>query len=427
MAQKKIRVATLGCKLNQAESEFLARRLESSGYRIVSPEKEADVCILNSCTVTHIADRKSRQALHAMHQKNPTALLIVTGCYAERAPSELSKIQGVKYVLGNEGKERLVKLVGKCLSATGVKDDAQSKPEARRRTRTFVKIQDGCDKFCAYCIVPYVRGREKSILCDQILAEVRELVASGYKEVVLTGTEIGSYRSGGVGLKELIKLILSETDVLRLRLSSLQPQEISPEFAELWQDRRLCRHFHIPLQSGSEAVLSLMKRRYRARDYETAVSLIRAFLPESAITTDVIVGFPGERDGEFEESYNFCRRLHFARIHVFPYSPRPKTEAASMPEQVEAGVKKERSQKMLALAKECAINFRREFLGKTMTVLLEQPAGDSIWSGLTDNYIRVYTRNDEDLTSELTEIKLVRLYKDGVWGETNDKHHSPQR
>jgi threonylcarbamoyladenosine tRNA methylthiotransferase MtaB len=265
--------------------------------------------------------------------------------------------------------------------------------------------------------VPLVRGREKSLPVDQIVAEVRHRTGDGYKEVVLTGTEIGSYNYNGVNLKGLLEHILAETAVTRVRLSSLQPQEISPELIKLWHDSRLCRHFHLSLQSGSDGVLSRMKRRYSASDYQQVVSMIRALVPEVAITTDIIVGFPGETSTEFEESFQFCQKLSFARIHVFPYSPRQETEAARMSNQIGDKIKKQRSEKMLALAGESARNFSQQFLGKTMTVLWEKQSADGLWSGHTDNHIKVYTRSNEGLTNKLLPVKLVEVYKDGVWGE----------
>jgi len=264
--------------------------------------------------------------------------------------------------------------------------------------------------------VPLVRGSEKSVPVDQVITEVRQRLAEGCKEVVLTGTEIGSYRCDGVNLRKLLGHILAETGVIRLRLSSLQSQELSPELIGLWHDRRLCPHFHLSLQSGSNEVLKRMKRHYTTADYQQVVSLIRKVVPEAAITTDIIVGFPGETEAEFQESYDFCRRMKFARIHVFPYSPRRGTEAAQMPHQVGSQLKKQRSQKMLTLARESAQNFGRQFLGRTMMVLWEKQTG-GIWSGLTDNYIKVYARSSEDLTNKLVPVKLVEIRGDGVWGE----------
>ncbi len=414
-----LRVAldTVGCKLNQAETEFLARQLAEAGYRLVSPTDTADIYILNTCTVTHIADRKSRHLLRMAHRRNPEARLIATGCYAQRAPRELAQIDGVDLVLDNEQKPHLSQILEEsgCLNRP-VLVQPDSGHYSGLRTRAFIKIQDGCNRFCAYCVVPLVRGREKSLPAEHIVAEVKKRIADGYKEAVLTGTEIGAYNHDGIDLRRLLEHILAETDMTRLRLSSLQPQEISPEFLTLWHNRRLCRHFHLSLQSGSDGVLKQMKRRYSTSDYQRAVASIRALMPEAAITTDIIVGFPGETDEEFEASYDFCRQMKFARIHVFPYSPRQGTQAALMPEQVKDKIKKQRSQKLLALAGESAQNFSRRFIDKTMPVLWEKQS-DGLWSGLTDNYIKVYTKSSEDLTNKLLPTKLVEVRGDGVWGE----------
>ncbi len=415
----KIALDTLGCKLNQAETELLAKQFAEAGYRLVSSVDRADVYILNTCTVTHIADSKSRHRLRLAHRQNPDALIIATGCYAQRARQELAQIDGVSLVVGNEQKLNLLQLLeesGYISSPACGQGNSASSHIIGFRTRAFIKIQDGCNSFCSYCIVPLVRGREKSLPVDQVVAEIKSRLANGYKEVVLTGTEIGSYNYNGVNLSGLLERILAEVDITRLRLSSLQPQEISPELIRLWRDRRLCHHFHLSLQSGSDTVLNRMKRRYSVSDYQQAVALIRASVPEVAITTDIIVGFPGETDKEFQESYDFCRQMEFARIHVFSYSPRRETEAARMPNQIEAQVKKQRSQKMLTLAQESAQNFSQRFLGKTMGVLWEKQS-DGIWSGHTDNYIKVYTKSSKDLTNKLLPVKLVEISGDGVWGE----------
>ena len=409
---------SIGCKLNQAETELLAKQFAEAGYRLVSPTDEADVYILNTCTVTHVADRKCRHWLRRAHWRNPDARVVAIGCYAERASPELAQIEGVSFVLGNEQKTRLLQLLkeaGGIGNPAGMQESAADYCPAFR-TRAFIKVQDGCNSFCSYCIVPLVRGREKSLPLEQVVAEVRQRVADGYKEVVLTGTEIGSYCGNGVSLKGLLERILVETDVVRLRLSSLQPQEITPEMSGLWRDERLCRHFHLSLQSGSDAVLGRMKRRYSVSDYQQAVSLVRDMVPEAAITTDVIVGFPAETEAEFQGSYEFCRRMEFARIHVFPYSPREGTQAARMQPQVADKVKKQHSRQMLALAEESARSFSRRFLGRTMPVLWEKQT-DGIWSGHTDNYIKVYAKSDEDLTNKLLPVKLVEISGDGVWGE----------
>ncbi|MFC1875645.1 tRNA (N(6)-L-threonylcarbamoyladenosine(37)-C(2))-methylthiotransferase MtaB, partial [Chloroflexota bacterium] len=363
------------------------------------------------------ADRKSRHLLRLAHRRNPDVVIIAIGCYAQRAGRELARLDGVSLVLDNEAKMYLPKLLEESgyLKKTGGREPKESYNDGFR-SRTFIRVQDGCNSFCAYCIVPLVRGRERSLAAESIISEIREKVDGGYKEAVLTGTEIGAYQCDGLNLEGLIQQIISHTDVVRLRLSSLQPGEINPGLIDLWHNPGLCPHFHLSLQSGSDDVLKRMGRRYSTEDYLEAVSLICSAVPDVAITTDVIVGFPGESDEEFEESYGFCQKTGFARIHVFPYSPRPGTEAAGMERQVSSGVKRERLRKMLALAEESACNFRQRFLGRTMPVLWEQKSGGT-WSGLTANYIRVYTRSSEDLTNEITEVKLEKLYRDGVWGQ----------
>jgi threonylcarbamoyladenosine tRNA methylthiotransferase MtaB len=399
----RVTLDTVGCKLNQAETQHLAQQFAQAGYRLVAPDDGADVYVLNTCTVTHVADGKCRRLLNQARRRNPGALVVAIGCYVERARWELTQMKGVDLVLDNRQKmdllprlEELGRLVRPGTGAT----------RAGFRTRAFVRVQDGCDNFCLYCIVPLVRGREKSLPLDQVLADVKDRVADGYQEVVLTGTEIGAYSHEGAGLKKLLQLILKEIGVARLRLSSLQPQEITPGLIELWHDGRLCRHFHLSLQSGSDAVLKQMKRRYTTADYQRAVDLIRQAVPGVAITTDVIVGFPGETEAEFEQSYNFCKQMQFARIHVFSYSPRPGTQAALMPNQVEDKVKRERSRRMLALGRACLRNFRKGFLGETMMVLWEKGTC-GVWFGLTDNYIRVHTKSDQDLTNQILPVKLV--------------------
>jgi threonylcarbamoyladenosine tRNA methylthiotransferase MtaB len=412
----KVALDTVGCKLNQAETQLLAQQFAQAGYNLVSPDDKADVYILNTCTVTHVADGKCRRRLRMAHRRNHDAVVVAIGCYAERAHHKLAQIEGIDLILGNSEKSNLLWLLEKSGRLSRPNYTQRGPTNADFRTRAFIKVHDGCNSFCSYCIVPLVRGREKSIPIAQVVAEVKRRVAEGYKEVVLTGTKIGSYNYEGAGLSRLLQRILTETDVERLRLSSIQPQEIFPELIGLWRDTRLCRHFHLSLQSGSDGVLGRMKRGYTVNDYQQAVALIRGMVPEAAITTDTIVGFPGETEAEFQESYELCQQMEFARIHVFPYSPRQGTQAALMPDQVGDRIKHERSQKILALARDSAQNFRQQFLGKTMMVLWEKRSGDGVWSGLTDNYIRVYTESSENLTNKLLPVKLVEIRGDGVWG-----------
>ncbi|MFC1873965.1 tRNA (N(6)-L-threonylcarbamoyladenosine(37)-C(2))-methylthiotransferase MtaB [Chloroflexota bacterium] len=403
----KIALATLGCKLNQAETEIFARQFAGNGHRLVSSVEDADIYILNTCTVTHVADGKSRHLLRQAHRRNPNALVVATGCYSQRMPGELTRIEGVDLVMGNDEKPQLLQRLREAgYLGRHVREEADGSNEDTLRTRAFIKIQDGCHKYCAYCVVPLVRGREHSLSAEQVLAEVRQRVDGGCQEVVLTGTEVGSYHSDGADLKGLLERILAETDVVRLRLSSLQPQEISPELIGLWHDGRLCPHFHLSLQSGSDDVLQRMKRCYRVSDYQRAVSLIRGLVPDVAITTDIIVGFPGETEAEFEESYQFCWQSGFARLHVFPYSSRPGTGAALLPGQVSDKLKRERSRKMLALAGECAQTFREQFSGRVMPVLWEQSNSAGVWTGLTGNYIKVHTRSEAELTNRVLSLKV---------------------
>ena len=423
----KIALDTIGCKLNQAETELLAKQLADAGYRLVAGADEADIYILNTCTVTHVADSKSRHLLRLAHRQNPDARLVATGCYAERASQELARINGVDLVLGNNAKADLVSRLEEhaYLCRPGrVLPEPVSRSYTGFRTRAFIKIQDGCRNYCAYCIVPLVRGEEKSLPVDQIITEVRQRVADGYREVVLTGTRIGAYDYNGVNLKGLIERILAETDVIRLRLSSLQSHEISAGLIGLWPDERLCPHFHLSLQSGSDAVLSRMKRRYTTSDYQQTAALIRNRLPEAAITTDVIVGFPGETEAEFAESYDFCQRMRFARIHVFAYSPRQETAASHLAGQIGDQIRQLRSQKMLSLAKESTREFNQRFRGKTRPVLWEKHS-NGVWSGYSDNYIKVYIRSKRDLANQLMPVELGEVNGDGVWGLNRRAESAP--
>ena len=414
-----IRVAfdTLGCKLNQAETEALTEKFRNAGFRIVSTDEKFDIYILNTCTVTHVADRKARHLLRMAHRRNPDAVLVAAGCYAEHAASDLLKIEGVRLAVGNDEKMKLPQLLKESGLITIDRNNAPCDDfPVNQRTRSFIRIQDGCNNFCSYCIVPYVRGREKSVSPEQVIKEINNKVLQGYKEVVLTGTEIGSYKYDGLSLERLVDIILKETVVERLRISSLQPQEVTPGLIELWKDKRLCPHFHLSLQSGSDSVLKRMRRLYSITDYLDAVSLIRSVAGDVAITTDIIVGFPGETDDEFAESYAFCKKTGFARIHVFSYSKRRGTAANIMPNQVSPQVKKKRSDLMLALAEESASVFHSSFLGKKLEALWEQ-SYNGVWNGYSGNYIKVYTADDRDLTNKITGVLLTRLYEDGVWGE----------
>ena len=415
----KVALESLGCKLNQAEIELLAEQFTRAGYQVVPPTARADVYVLNTCTVTHVADRKCRHRLRLARSRNPDALVVAVGCYGERAGGELAQIEGVDLVLGNQDKVDLPGRLGE-LGYLGEPSPALDEIVGFPfgfRTRAFVKVQDGCNNFCAYCIVPLVRGRERSLPAEEIIAEVRSRVSAGYREVVLTGVKVGAYGYDGVGLAGLLKLILAEIGVTRLRLSSLQPQEISPELIGLWDDGRLCPHFHLSLQSGSDGVLQRMRRKYSVGDYSEAVSLIRQQVPDVAITTDVIVGFPGETDEEFEESFAFVQRLPLSYLHVFTYSARPGTRAAEMPDQVNHEVRKQRTHRLRALSTQKAEDFAMLSVGETLEVVVETPRDESgRVSGIADNYLRVSFEGSDDLRGQLVRVAIDEAHGRDVIG-----------
>jgi threonylcarbamoyladenosine tRNA methylthiotransferase MtaB len=435
---------TLGCKLNQAETESLVGQFSQSGFQIIPPNDAADICIANTCTVTHVADRKSRHWLRLARRRNPQALIIATGCYAQRSRQELVPLADL--IVDNTEKEYLLKIVTDLSlpapsSVLGMtppchceRSEAISPIATTIKTRSLIKIQDGCHGPCTYCIVPKVRPREYSLPSSQIIDEVKQKVALGYKEVVLTGTKVGSYKdavpSTGEGsttdLTDLIQRILDDTGIERLRLSSLQPSEISSEVLALWRDERLCPHFHLALQSGSETVLQRMRRSYTLDQYHKTVDLIKDTIPKVAITTDIMVGFPGESDEEFEQSYSFCQQAGFANIHVFPFSPRPETTAARMPKQIKDKVKQERNQRMLELSRDFRRRFCEQFLGQTMPVLWEKETspGSGTYSGLTSNYIRVFAHSEKPLSNEMTPVRLVELYNQGIRGQIVNENPS---
>ena len=449
-----VAIHTLGCKLNQADSDALARRFVSAGYRMADSEAGADVVVLNTCTVTATADAKARQILRSFHRANPNALIVATGCYAQRAAEELNRVEGVALVLGNTQKEELVARVTEALGlgdrcmpdrdaepgrpvdreiavATTVAPQVGLRsgipPSGALRRRAMIKIQEGCNQVCAYCIVPKVRGRERSIPPDDLVQQIQHRVSEDCQEVVLTGTQLGSYGFDlpsdlpGASLLGLLRRILTETAVPRLRVSSLQPQEIQPGLLELWQDGRMCPHFHLPLQSGSDRILGAMRRRYTVAQFAHTTELIRRIIPDAGITADLIVGFPGEGDAEFQESRAFVQSMEFSDMHIFPFSARPGTSANYFRDKVQAAVKKQRTAEMLGLAKKGFQRFRERQLGLTRPVLWEsmrQVAGAPAWSGLTDSYIRVYTNSPEDLYNQIVPAQLLELNEEWVFAKT---------
>ena len=425
-----VAIETHGCKLNLADSELLAVEFSRLGYTVVEAGQPADVYVLNTCTVTRTADGKTRQALRAAHRRSPDALVVATGCYAQRAAQELREVSGVSLVAGNSRKAKLVqevlRLRGQTASPCTVGVESPW-PRLPRRTRAFVKIQEGCNQVCAYCIVPRVRGRERSIPPAEIVREVRERVAEGYQEVVLTGTQLGSYGFDlpNATLPSLLSEVLQATEVPRLRVSSLQPQEITRDLLRLWrEDPRLCPHFHMPLQSGSDRVLARMRRRYGAAEYLAAVERVRAALSHASITADVIVGFPGETEEDFQATLALCRRVSFSDLHVFPYSVRPGTSAAYFPDRVESQAIAARTRAILSLAKELAAAHRQRCVGQVYSVLWEEEAaeaeGPPRWSGLTETYLRVHTRSWTRLLGRPTPAEVVAVNGGRTWVDVLD-------
>ena len=415
-----VAINTHGCKLNQADSQQLARQFQEAGFVLIQSSAQADVVVLNSCTVTANSDSKARSYLRRTRRANPNALVVATGCYAERARDDLLEMDEVSLVLDNRNKQHLVATVAANLNINlpiGSSDSPRnmhSKPLELLRTRAMVKIQEGCNQVCSYCIVPKVRGRERSVPAQEIIDEINTRSTTGRREVVLTGTQLGTYGFDlpGTNLTELIRKVLAETTVDRLRISSLQPQEITPELLNLWENPRLCPHFHIPLQTGCDTMLRSMRRRYNTTQFADTVELIRSKILDAGVTTDIIVGFPGEGAREFAESYTFAESMNFSDMHVFPYSIRPGTTAAHLCNHVDDGIKKERTGEMLELATMKMRQFRLGSLQQVRPVLWNinrsgEPSEE--WIGLTDNYLQVRTQQTDDLANTITKVRLTSL------------------
>jgi threonylcarbamoyladenosine tRNA methylthiotransferase MtaB len=433
----RVRLETLGCRLNISEIESLARDFIAAGNQVVGPDEQADLCVLNTCAVTGVAARKSRQLARHLKRTNPGAVMVITGCYAELEPDQATALE-VDMVIGNQEKEQTVELVTEYVRRANphlripdprpLTSDLQSHylyawdAHPGARTRAFVKVQDGCDNRCTFCIVTVARGPGRSRPADTVVNEVQGLVKSGYREVVLSGVHLGSYGHDvgeGRGLYHLVRRLLDETDVPRLRLSSLEPWDLDQGFFALWQDPRLGRHVHLPLQSGCDATLRRMARHTTTAGFAEVVRGARAAIPDLSVTTDIIVGFPGETEAEFGESMAFAEAMAFAKMHIFRYSRRAGTAAAKMPGQVFAQVINERSQRMHVLGDRLECAFRRRFVGRTMDTLWEtdEPNGSGlVWNGLTDNYLRVRAPGGPGLRNTITPVCLVADSPQGLVG-----------
>jgi threonylcarbamoyladenosine tRNA methylthiotransferase MtaB len=422
-----VAIITLGCKLNLADSERLREAFEESGFVAVDADTAADAFVVNTCTVTHVADRKSRQMLRRARRLNGAAVVAAVGCYPAVSPDEVRAMPEVDVVLGTRDKLRVVEEVASRLTRPmpGLLDVPTLAP-ARPRTRAMVKIEEGCDARCTFCIIPMARGDLTSLPPETIVAQVAALAAD-HHEIVLTGTNVGRYGyevDRRRRLPELLRRVLAETPVRRLRLTSIEPSDLTPELLALWcGEPRLARHFHLALQAGHDRVLRAMRRRYNTAQFRRAVERLRAVVPEAAITTDIIGGFPSETEEEHAATLAFAREMAFSRIHVFPYSPRRGTVAAALPEQVPEVVRERRCAELRALGVEAAAAYHRRWLGQTTEVLWEEaePVGPERrrWSGYTDAYVRVQAEAPAacDLTGQTTATRLLALIDDGVAGE----------
>lgn len=423
-------MTTLGCKVNQSDSEAIAAGLMARGLRPAT-DQPADVVIVNTCTVTHLGDRSSRQALSQGRHAAPGALVVATGCYAQVAPETVAAVPGVDLVVPNAAKDALPDRVLARLAERGAPAPGAAVPEAELpdrtladwlgRTRAQVKVQDGCDNRCTYCIVPTARGASRSRPIAEVVALVRRKAAAGIQEVVVTGVHLGDYHPApGQDLGDLLAALLRETDIPRLRVSSLEPEDFRLAWLDLWRDSRLCRHLHLPLQSGSDAVLRRMARRYTVARYHEIATAAHAAIPGLALTTDVIAGFPGETAADAAATLAKAAALGFARLHVFRFSPRAGTAAARMRPPTTEAAKHDRAAGLLALSARLWRNFRATAVGQRVRVLWEGRR-DWGWEGLTDNYLRVELRGDAippdaDLHHRLTWADVTGLSADGVLG-----------
>ena len=406
----------LGCKVNAYETEAMQQILEEAGYEIVPFSEYADVYVINTCSVTNMADRKSRQMLHRAKKQNPDAIVVGAGCYVQTKEAQALVDESIDIVIGNNKKHELVPLLReyeasnrKMACVADINHEKQAYEElslsrTAEHTRAFIKVQDGCNQFCTYCIIPFARGRVRSRELPDVLQEIRTLAKSGYREVVLTGIHLSSYGvDNGESLLHLIEAVHELEGIERIRLGSLEPRIVTDAFAKrLSELPKICPHFHLSLQSGCDTVLSRMNRRYDTAEYEAGCALLRRYFEHPAITTDVIVGFPGETDEEFETTERYLERIHFYEMHIFQYSRREGTKAAAMPDQVPEAVKKERSEKLLALGHRMSEEFRRYYLGRQVTALLEEEFlydGKRYYTGYTKEYVKVAVETEKDLSN----------------------------
>lgn len=426
---RRVAFHTLGCKVNQYDTQAMQEKFEQSGYEVTDFNDIADVYVINTCTVTSLGDRKSRQMIRRAYRRNPNAVIAVVGCYAQTAPEEILDIPGVDLVLGTRDRNRIVEYVEK-VKDTGkpinvIQDIMETKEFEEmpissydEKTRAVLKIQEGCDHYCSYCIIPYARGPVRSRKPEDVIRQVHKLVESGFQEFVLTGIHVASYGKdlNNVNLLSLIEDISKIEGVERIRLGSLEPTLLTEDFVKAIKDMpKVCRHYHLSLQSGHDETLKRMNRKYNTKQYREIVDRLRKYIPDVAITTDIMVGFPGETQEEFEGAREFVKSIRFSRIHVFKYSPREGTPAARYKDQVPENIKEIRSRELIALGKEMEIEYLRGFVGKEELVLFEEESKDKKgwYEGYTDHYIRVAVQYNDSLIGNIVPVKLGKI-EDGV-------------
>lgn len=427
MEKKKIAVLTLGCKVNQYESEAMIESFQKAGYEVVNEDK-ADYYVINTCTVTSISDKKSRQFMRRARKANPMAVIAVVGCYSQVSPEQVEAIEEVNVVLGTNEKKDIVKYLEAATSTSKIvqvgevmkhkKYEELSIEDTVDKTRVFMKIQDGCNQFCSYCIIPYARGPIRSRDPEHVISEAKILASKGFKEVVLTGIHLSSY---GLDLKttsliEIIEALDKIEGLKRIRLGSLEPKIITEDFVKrLSLLNNFCAHFHLSLQSGSDTVLERMNRKYNTTDYYAAVTLIQKYLKSPSFTTDIIVGFPGETDKEFEETCEFVKKVNFSKVHIFKYSPREGTKAAVMKDQVHGQIKTDRSHGLQEVCHVVEQNYLESFIGQTMPVLFEEVVEGS-FEGLSEGYLRVSVKTLDNLVNEIRQVNIESVQNGKLLG-----------
>lgn len=432
MLQKMKTVASyaLGCKVNQYESEAIAELFAEKGYEITHIEQKADIYVINTCTVTNFGDKKSRQLIRKVKRQNPDSIVAVIGCYAQTAPQEISKIEEVNLIIGTKDRKNIVELVenykkeqGTANFVTEISKEKLFEPlsvqKLAGRTRAYLKIQDGCSQFCSYCIIPYARGPIRSRDPQEIIKEVRILAENGFQEIVLAGIHVASYGKDlkNIDLLDILKKVHETEKIKRIRFSSIEPNVITKQFMEeISKLPKVCNHFHLSLQSGCDTTLQAMNRKYTTAQYRQAVQLLKQYMPNAAVTTDMIVGFPAETQEDFETSFLFAKEMQFSKIHVFPFSPKKGTPAASMKQHIPNSIKTHRSKKLIELSNEMTNNFLNSHIGQKVDILFERTFDSCIFEGHTTNYIKVHVKSDKDLKNKILPVRLLQVEQENMTG-----------